>query len=126
MNIPEGYQYTASHEWVQELENGNWRIGLTDYAQHALGDLVFVNLPEPGDSVAQGQSFGDVESVKAVSELFCPVDGEVAAVNELLLDQPQAINETPYEAWLIEVTPSGSSQELLSASQYQELIAAEE
>lgn len=126
MNIPEGYQYTASHEWVQELENGNWRIGLTDYAQHALGDLVFVNLPEPGDSVTQGQSFGDVESVKAVSELFCPVDGEVAAINELLLDQPQAINETPYEAWLIEVAPSGSSQELLSASQYQELIAVEE
>jgi glycine cleavage system H protein len=126
MNIPAGYQYTASHEWVEELANGNWRLGLTDYAQQALGGLVFVNLPEPGDSVAVGQSFGDVESVKAVSEVYSPVDGEVAAVNELLLDQPQAINEDPYGAWLIEVKINGSPAELLSPAQYAQLIATEE
>lgn len=126
MNIPAGYQYTSSHEWVRELENGNWRIGLTDYAQHALGELVFVNLPEPGDRVADGQAFGEVESVKAVSDIYSPLDGEVEAVNELLLEQPQAINEAPYEAWLIEVKISGSRPELLSASQYEQLIAGEE
>lgn len=122
MNIQADYQYTSSHEWVQELENGNWRIGLTDYAQHALGELVFVNLPEQGDPVAVGQSFSDVESVKAVSEVYSPVEGEVEAVNELLMEQPQAINQDPYQAWLVEVKVSGSSEELLSPAQYEQLI----
>jgi glycine cleavage system H protein len=126
MNIPTGYQYTASHEWIQVMENGNWRIGLTDYAQHAMGELVFVNLPEPGDQVSVGESFSDVESVKAVSGIFSPVDGEVEAVNELLLDQPQAVNESPYDAWLVEVKVTGSHKELLTPAQYEQVIAGEE
>jgi glycine cleavage system H protein len=122
MNIPAELKYTKSHEWVKELENGNVQIGLTDYAQHSLGDLVFVNLPETGDSTALEQSFADVESVKAVSDVFSPVAGVVKAVNEELLDAPQSINESPYEAWLIEVGDITDKEDLLSAEEYQQLL----
>ena len=119
----EGLKYTKSHEWVKENEDGTVVVGLTDYAQQELGDLVFVNLPEVGDEVTAGEPLGDVESVKAVSDVFCPVSGTVAEINEELLDAPQLINETPYEAWMIKVENVGDSEELLSAAEYEAFIA---
>lgn len=119
----EQLKYTKSHEWVLENEDGTVTVGLTDYAQQELGDLVFVNLPGTGDEVAAGEAFGDVESVKAVSDVFSPVSGTVAEVNEELLDAPQLINETPYEAWMIKVENISDSEELLSAAEYEAFIA---
>lgn len=119
----EQLKYTKSHEWVLENEDGTVTVGLTDYAQQELGDLVFVNLPGAGDEVTAGEAFGDVESVKAVSDVFSPVNGTVAEVNEELLDAPQLINETPYEAWMIKVENVSGSEELLSAAEYEAFIA---
>ena len=102
MELREGLLYSRSHEWVKE-EGDEVLIGLTDYAQSELGDLVFVNLPEEGDEVATGESFADVESVKAVSDVYSPVTGVVSAVNEELLDAPESINEAPYDAWFVRV-----------------------
>ena len=118
-------KYTKSHEWVKE-EDGVCVVGLTDYAQSALGDLVFVNLPEEGDAVTAGEAFSDVESVKAVSDVFSPVTGEVCAVNEELLDNPALINEAPYDAWMIKVNNVTGSEELLDAAAYEAVVAAEE
>ena len=99
---PEDLKYTKSHEWVKE-EDGLFVVGLTDYAQDALGDIVFVNLPQVGDEVTAEGVFADVESVKAVSDVYSPVSGIVAEVNEELLDAPQLVNEDPYGAWFIKV-----------------------
>lgn len=118
MNFPKELLYSESHEWVQKLENGNARVGLTDFAQHELGDLVFVNLPQVGDSMDIGDSFCDVESVKAVSDVYSPITGTVAAINEDLLDAPQTINESPYEAWLVEVKDIEEFGELMDADAY--------
>ena len=123
MAILEGLKYTKSHEWVKENGDGTVTVGLTDYAQQELGDLVFVNLPMAGDAVTAGESFGDVESVKAVSDVFSPVSGEVAEINEELLDAPQLINETPYDAWFIKVENVGDTEELLSAAEYEVFLA---
>ena len=125
MNIPENLKYTRSHEWVEFLPNGAARVGLTDHAQDALGDLVFVNLPEAGDAVTAGEALGDVESVKAVSDIFCPVTGTVRAANEALLDAPEAINADPYGAWLVEVEAITGQEELLDATAYEAHCAAE-
>ena len=124
-NIPAELKYSKSHEWVKE-EDGGFTIGLTDYAQSALGDIVFINLPEEEDSVTAGESFSDVESVKAVSDVFSPVTGTVTAVNEELLDNPALVNEAPYEAWLIKVSQVTDSEELLDADAYAAVVAAEE
>ena len=124
-NIPAELKYSKSHEWVKE-ENGVFTIGLTDYAQNALGDIVFINLPEEGDEVTAGESFSDVESVKAVSDVFSPVTGTVCAVNEELLDDPAQVNEAPYEAWLIKVENVTDTEELLDAEGYEAVVAAEE
>ena len=115
-NIPENLKYSKSHEWVLE-EDGVFTIGLTDYAQNA---------PEEGDSVTAGESFSDVESVKAVSDVFSPVTGTVTAVNEALLDDPAQVNEAPYEAWLIKVSEVSDTEELLDAEGYEAVVAAEE
>ena len=123
--IPAELKYTKSHEWVKE-EDGVFVIGLTDYAQSALGDLVFVNLPEEGDAVTAGEAFSDVESVKAVSDVFSPVTGEVCAINEELLDNPALINEAPYDAWLVKVQNVSDTEELLDAAAYEAVVAAEE
>ena len=125
MNIPEALRYTKSHEWLKE-EGGLYTVGLTDYAQHALGDIVFVNLPQEGDPVSAGDAFGDVESVKAVSDVLSPVSGVVAAVNEALLDNPALVNEDPYGAWLIQVEEVSGAEELLDAAAYALHCAAEE
>lgn len=124
-NIPGELKYTKSHEWVKE-KDGVITVGLTDYAQSALGDIVFINLPEEGDDVTAGQAFSDVESVKAVSDVFSPVTGKVAAINEELLDNPALVNEDPYEAWLIKVEAVSDTEELMDAAAYGQVCAAEE
>ena len=124
-NIPAELKYSASHEWIKE-EDGVFVIGLTDYAQSALGDIVFINLPEEGDEVTAGESFADVESVKAVSDVFSPVTGTICAVNEELLDDPAQVNEDPYGAWLVKVENVTATEELLDAEGYAAVVEAEE
>ncbi len=123
--IPEELKYSKTHEWIRE-EDGLFVIGLTDYAQSSLGDIVFINLPEEGDEVQAGEAFSDVESVKAVSDVFSPVTGVVAEVNEELLDNPALVNEDPYNAWLIKVRDVTDQEELLDASGYEAVVAEEE
>ena len=125
MNYPTDLKYSKTHEWVKE-EDGMTVVGISDFAQDSLGDIVFINLPEEGDSVTAGESFSDVESVKAVSDVFSPVTGTVTAVNEALLDDPAQVNEAPYEAWLIKVSEVSDTEELLDAEGYEAVVAAEE
>lgn len=117
MKINEQCLYTRSHEWVR-VEEDSILIGLSDYAQQELGDIVFVNLPEVEDEIIQGESFADVESVKAVSEVYAPMNSKVIAIHEELLDSPEKINEDPYEAWLVRVEKVGL-EDLMDASSYQ-------
>ena len=124
-NVPAELKYTKSHEWVKG-EDGLYVVGLTDFAQEALGDIVFINMPEEGDDVASGESFADVESVKAVSDVFSPVSGTVAEVNEGLIDEPALINQEPYEQWLIKVKDVSDTEELMDAAAYEEFCANEE
>ena len=121
MAVQKGLLYTKDHEWVKE-EGGEYVVGITDYAQSELGDLVFVNLPEEGDSVTQGESFSDVESVKAVSDVISPLTGVVSAINEAVLDAPESINSSPYEAWFVKVKDVTDKEELLSAEEYEEFL----
>ncbi len=121
---PEELKYTKTHEWVKE-EDGLYVVGLTDFAQDALGDIVFVNLPQTGDAVTAGESFSDVESVKAVSDVFSPVTGIVAEINEEILDNPALVNEDCYGAWLIKVSDVTGTEELLDAAAYEEVCANE-
>ena len=125
MELREGLLYSKSHEWVKE-EGAVAIIGLTDYAQSELGDLVFVNLPEEGDEIAAGEAFADVESVKAVSDVYSPVSGTVSEINEELLDAPEKINESPYEAWFVKVTDITEREELLTAEEYQAFVESEQ
>lgn len=118
----ENYKYSKSHEWVLFEEDGTARIGLTVYAQKALGDLVFVNLPEPEDSVTAGEPFGDVESVKAVSDVYSPVTGIVEEINEELLDSPELINSEANEAWLVKVRDITDQEELMDAAGYEAFV----
>ena len=122
MNFPEDLKYAKSHEWVKTLEDGTVLVGVSDYAQDALGDLVFVNLPEAGDEVTEGEPFADVESVKAVSDVYSPVSGTVAEINEVLLDAPESINEAPYEAWVMKVENVTGTAQLMSAAEYEEYV----
>ena len=122
MNIPKNLFYTKSHEWVKKNDDGTAYVGLTDFAQSELGDLVYVNLPQEGDLVTVEESFADVESVKAVSDVFSPLSGTVEAVNEELLDAPQLINETPYDAWLVKIADITAESELLTAEEYEAII----
>jgi glycine cleavage system H protein len=125
MNVPDDLRYTADHEWAR-LEDGKVRIGITDYAQDALGDVVFVELPAPGTSIDAGGSFSEVESTKSVSDIYAPVAGTVVEVNTDLTDAPQKLNEDPYgEGWIcvIEPTDAGAYEGLLDASAYRKLIA---
>ena len=125
MSVPEELQYTRSHEWVR-TEDDTAVIGITDYAQEELGDIVYIELPEHGDNFDAGDSFGTVESVKAVSDLYAPVGGEVVEVNEALNDSPEKINEDPYgEGWIVKIQVSGEA-DLLSASDYEQFLEEEE
>jgi glycine cleavage system H protein len=124
MNVPEDLRYTSDHEWVR-VEAGPMRIGITDYAQDALGDIVFVQLPEPGAQVSAGASFAEVESTKSVSDVYAPVSGTVVEINSELVDAPQRLNEDPYgEGWLCVITPDGedAGAALLDAEAYRKLI----
>lgn len=117
-------KYSKSHEWVR-MDGDVAVIGISDFAQDALGDLVFVNLPQVGDDVTAGEAFGDVESVKAVSDLMSPVTGTVCAINEELLDAPEALNNDPYGAWIIKVENVTDTEELLDPAAYEAHCAAE-
>ena len=125
MNFPSDLLYAKSHEWVLFADDGTAKVGLTDHAQDALGDLVFVNLPQVGDALTCGEALGDVESVKAVSDVYSPVTGTVKAVNEDLLDTPEAINSDAYGAWLVEVEDITDQEELLDAAAYEAHCARE-
>ena len=126
MNFPEELKYTKSHEWLLDNGDDTFTVGITDFAQDALGDLVFANLPEEGDPVTAEEPFGDVESVKAVSDVMSPVTGEVVAINEELFDAPELINNDPYGAWFIKVANVTDTEELLDAGAYEEFCATEE
>ena len=125
MNYPVELKYSKSHEWVK-YENGVAIIGISDFAQDALGDVVFVNLPAVGDEVTAGEAFGDVESVKAVSDLISPVTGVVCEVNEELEDSPELLNEDCYGTWIIKVENVTEEEELLDAAAYEAHCAEEE
>jgi glycine cleavage system H protein len=121
---PEDYSYTKDHEWVK-VEGANAVIGITDYAQHELGDVVYVDMPAVGDSFEANEPFGSVESVKAVSEIFCPLTGEVVEVNAKLIDAPELINKSPQEqAWMIKLRMIKPDEihELMTADEYEEYI----
>lgn len=125
MNLPKELQYSEEHEWVK-TEGEKVRIGITDFAQSELGDIVFVELPEVGDEVQADEPFGSVESVKTVSELYAPISGKVVEVNEELDDSPEFVNESPYDkAWMIVVEPSDKEEldELMSAEEYEEMVS---
>lgn len=124
MNIPAELKYSNDHEWVR-MDGDVAVVGVSDFAQDALGDLVFVNLPEVGDTVTAGEPFGDVESVKAVSDLLSPVSGTVCEINEELLDAPEKINEDPYGAWMIKVEGAEEGEDLMDAAAYEEHCVAE-
>lgn len=124
MNYPNELKYSKSHEWVK-VEDGVAIIGISDFAQDALGDVVFINLPAEGDPVTAGERFGDVESVKAVSELICPMTGVICAVNEELADAPERLNSDPYDAWIIKVENIQEQEELLDAAAYEAFCAEE-
>ncbi len=124
MNFPAELKYSKSHEWVK-MEDGVAVVGITDFAQDALGDVVFINLPQEGDSVTAGESLGDVESVKAVSDILCPVSGTVAAVNEDLADAPEALNSDPYGSWIIKVENITDEEDLMDAAAYEAFCAQE-
>src|SRR6185436_7817290 len=123
MTYPDGRKYTKDHEWI-EVAGDRGRIGITDYAQQQLGDVVYIELPEPGAKLKTGQSFGTIESVKAVSELYAPVAGEVVEVNGALKQKPEAVNSDPHGSWMIviKLTNPSEADALLDAAKYQELI----
>lgn len=127
MSYPDNYKYTKEHEWVL-VEGDHATVGITDHAQHELGDIVFVDLPKVGVRATKGHTFGSVESVKAVSDIYAPVSGEITAINDLLSKSPEKLNEDPHgEAWLIKVKLSSADEvnELMNAAQYQEYVGAE-
>ena len=125
--VPPDLQYTRTHEWLRTLPDGSVQIGITDHAQHALGDLVFVEVPEPGRKVSAGEPFAVIESVKAASDVYAPLGGEVLEANSGLAATPEAVNADPYgQGWLVRLRPSGALPALLTAAEYQQLAAEEE
>ena len=126
-NIPDDLHYSKDHEWVR-VEGNTAVVGITDYAQDSLGDVVYVELPKPGDEFSANEPFGSVESVKAVSEVFSPVSGEITGINEALADAPEKVNQDPYgEGWMIRVEMSkpGEVDSLLTAAEYEDFTKAE-
>lgn len=125
MGVPEKLLYTKTHEWVK-IEDGAYYIGITDHAQEALGDLVFISLPEVGSELKKGEPFADVESVKAVSSVYSPVCGVVAGVNDELSDSPDKINSAPYDSWFVKAESVSDMSGLLSACEYEKFLSEEE
>jgi len=127
-NIPENLRYSKDHEWVK-VDGDTAAIGITDYAQHALGDVVYIDMPRVGDKLGAHEAFGSVESVKAVSEIFTPIAGEIVEVNDALNDTPEAVNNDPYgDAWMIKVKMDnpGDADGMLSAEEYEEYLSSVE
>lgn len=125
--IPEDLQYTPEHTWIRTTGPGTVRVGITDHAQDRLGDVIFVQLPEPGDHVVAGIAFGDVESTKSTSDLVAPVSGKVVATNPELTDKPELVNSAPYEGgWMLDIQLNATSEQevtsLLNASQYRSFV----
>jgi glycine cleavage system H protein len=123
-DIPDDCRYLESHEWARQ-ENGTVRVGISDFAQDELGDVVFVELPDEGESVDRESAFGVVESIKAVSDIYAPITGTVSASNEALFDEPELVNEDPYgDGWMVEIDPDDASElmDLLSPEEYREQI----
>ncbi|SER63467.1 glycine cleavage system H protein [Streptomyces sp. yr375] len=119
MNNPQHLRYSKEHEWLSDVEDGVATVGITEHAANALGDVVFVQLPAAGDSVTAGESCGELESTKSVSELYSPVDGEIVEVNQDVADDPSLVNSAPFGGgWLFKVRVAGEQQELLSADEY--------
>ena len=125
MNVPDNLKYTASHEWVRTEADGTVTVGITDFAQDALGDLVFIELPEVGRKLAAGESCAVVESVKAASDVYAPVAGEVIATNDALKDAPEQLNADAFAAWLWKMKPAGDLSGLMNAEAYKQNIAAQ-
>ena len=123
MPYPAKFKYTKDHEWI-DLAGDRGKVGITEYAQQQLGDVVYIELPETGAKVKQGDSFGTIESVKAVSELYAPVSGQVVEVNAALKDNPEAINKDPHASWMIrlEMSETAEAASLLDATQYGDLV----
>ena len=124
MNYPTELKYTKDHEWMK-MEGDIAVIGISDFAQDALGDVVFINLPEVGDTVTAGESFGDVESVKAVSDVNSPVTGVIVEINEELIDSPENLNSDPYGSWIIKVEQITETEEMMDAAAYEAFCAEE-
>ena len=124
-NIPENLKYTKDHEWIRHESDGTCLVGITDHAQDSLGDVTFVELPAIGESFEEGATFGVVESVKAASDLYFPLSGEITEVNDILVDSPEKVNEDPYgDGWMVRIRPADSSEPggLLSPEQYKEIL----
>jgi glycine cleavage system H protein len=124
MSLPNNLKYTKEHLWIQPLGDDIYQAGITDYAQQQLGDVVFVNLPQTGSKYHANDVCGSIESVKSVSDLFCPVSGKVTEINQLLTDEPEQINDAPYDAWIfrIEIADPLEIESLLDAHTYQKLV----
>jgi len=126
-HVEANLRYTKEHEWIKKLENGNFQMGITDYAQSSLGDIVFVDIPAAGTAVKKGSSVGTIESVKAVSDIYSPIDGTVVTKNDSVCDDPAKVNSDPYKsAWFIEIKASDNSQweSLMNASEYESHLAS--
>ena len=124
-NIPENLKYTKDHEWIRHESDGTCLVGITDHAQDSLGDVTFVELPAIGESFEEGVTFGVVESVKAASDLYFPLSGEITEVNDILVDSPEKVNDDPYgDGWMVRIRPTDSSESggLLSPEQYKEIL----
>ena len=122
--VPDNLSYTKEHEWLILGDNGNVKVGITDYAQDALSDVVFVELPEIGSSFSKGDSMAVAESVKAASDIYAPVSGKIISVNTKLEESPELINESPYDfGWMVTIEPTGELEDLLDSDSYRELIA---
>ncbi|MCQ4637614.1 glycine cleavage system protein GcvH [Anaerovorax odorimutans] len=122
MNFPKELKYSKTHEWIKMTDDTTALVGLTDYAQKELGDLVFVNLPEEGEEFGVDDVFADVESVKAVSDVLSPLSGKIAEINEELLDEPQLINADPYEAWLVKIDEITAFADFLNSEEYEAFV----
>lgn len=123
--VLEELKYLETHEWIREEDDGTYTVGISDYAQDALGDIVYVNLPEAGEEIQEGDSFAEVESVKSVSDVYSPASGEILEVNENLMDEPERINQDPYGAWIIRIGNAELSDKLMNSTEYEEFLENE-
>lgn len=125
MSLPKDLLYTKTHEWVEIIDGNLARVGITDYAQEELGDIVYVNLPEKGQEIEKGEVLADIESVKTAEDVYSPVSGSIVDINEELIDSPEAINENAFDAWFVEVSLCADTEDLMTAEEYEQYIEEE-